>query len=84
MSLFRRTPSRAVPSVRGVFDVDPSAPPVVPPTARAVEVRNAAGEVISYVWVLASYADETVYTNLWSYLDRHDPVTPPCSSLKLL
>lgn len=85
MSLSRETPASSIQSVRGVFVADPYAPPVPPPGARAIEIRNANDEFVAWIMVPGEHADEYLQMRMLGYLDHRDPVTPASSSsLRLL
>lgn len=70
------TPTSASPLNRhalgGVFAADPLCPPTPPTGAQAVEIRDTAGRVIAYAWVVAEHADASLGDTAWSWLDSHD------------
>lgn len=55
------------PALDGVFAADPESPPVPPAGAQAIVVRDTAGRVIAYAWVVQEHADEWWHTAAWDY-----------------
>lgn len=75
----------SIPSFRGVYEADPENPPAPPPGAKAVEIKDRTGRVISYGWVVPEHADAWFTTIAWDYLDFRDSFNQPFApALKLV
>lgn len=74
----RSTPPSPRVSVRGVFNSDPLNPPPAPAGAEAIEIRDADGQTIAFVWVAPGYAGERFHRDAWDWLETHTaPTTSP-------
>jgi hypothetical protein len=65
---------RASGESRGAYAVDPRHPPEPPVGARGVEIVDARGETIAFVWIARGHARD-IAAEVLEWLDRHDPIT---------
>lgn len=64
----------------GVFEADPDQPSRAPEGARAIEIRDEAGRLVAYCWVVAERATLLVERG-YEWLDLSAPPSLPPLSL---
>lgn len=60
--------------VAGVFEADPMRPPMPPPGARAVAIRDASGRTVAWAWVVPDHAGQDgqrLNNEAWDWFDYH-------------